>query len=1553
MAMSFRLGFITACLMLYAAHAAAAGAQQMGAGFLHTLWVKSDGTLWAWGDNDYGQLGDGTTTDRLLPVQVGSDDDWVAISAGYWHSLGLKSDGSLWGWGGNMYGQLGDGTTGNRLIPVRIGTANDWVFISAGYGHTLALKANGTLWAWGWNSFGVLGDGTGSDRLLPVQIGSDKTWAFVSAGGFHSMAITANGELWTWGRNDFGQLGDGTTTFKNFPIQVGTDNRWAFVSAGGYHSIAIHANGSLWAWGDNTYGQLGDGTTTGRSSPVRIGLRNDWVWVPAGGYYTMGQRVDGTIWAWGNNGFGQLGDNTFTAKSVPTQIGSERQWVAIAAHDHSLGLKSDGTLWAWGANRSGELGNGETISRRTPVQIAAHPKDTWLSAAGGIHFSVGITSEGTLWSWGYNQFGQLGDGTTEDKALPVQIGTANDWVTVSGGYLHGLAIKADATLWAWGDNGWGQLGDGSTLRKLAPVQIGSDSDWAAVAGSALYHTLALKADGTLWGWGRNDLGQLGLGTTSTREVTPVLIGSDTDWVAIAAGGHHSLALKADGTLWAWGLNDYGQVGDGTVTTRTSPVQIGTDTSWRLISAGYIHSVARKANGTLWVWGGNHQGELGLGDFTARPTPTQVGTDNDWTAIVGKNDTSHAIKSSGVLWGFGDSTFGQLGDGGNSRKLSPVQIGLDDDWVSVARAFYHALAIKSDGTLWAWGQNNHGQLGDGTTVDKNSPILVVLPTSAALRITPSTGFASSGNYGGPFSPQNKSYTLKNTTGAPIDWSASVANTWAGVSATGGTLAPDQSITVTVLINGSAATLAPGAYNDSVTFTNVTDGSGNTTRLVSLSVVTPVPDLVIPTLTSPSPLVSPGQAVRLSETTKNQGTGATQAQTVTRFYWSINSIYDASDTEIGERTVPALAPGASSGPINTDVTIPSTAGVGSYYIIARSDAAGSQAETSETNNTRYITVRIGVDLVVSSMTGPTTPVAPGQTIDVSATTRNQGTAPTNGSTITRFYWSSNSTYDASDTPMGQRSVISLNAGGSVGPVTTSVTIPSSASGGSYYIIARADAENSESETSETNNTRFAVVGVGADLIVPTLTGPTAAVVPGQAITVTDTTRNQGTASTDGTTVTKFYWSTNSTYDTSDLALGERVVATLPAGGTSGPANTSVTIPTAAAGGTYYVIARADAANSQSETSETNNTRFLTIRIGTDLLIPTLTGPTAPVAPGQQVTLSETTRNQGSVATAAATVTRFYWSTNTIFDVSDTPLAERTVGVLGAGASSGPVNTSVTIPATASDGSYYIIARADATNAEAETSETNNTRYVSVGVGRDLVVSALTGPTAAVAAGQTITVFDTTRNQGTAATAGGSVTMLYWSTNSVWDASDTPLAERGVEPLDAQTSSGPAGTSVTVPGTAAVGTYYVIARADANNTESETSETNNTRYLTVRIGVDLVIPTLTGPTTPVAPGQEIVVSETTRNQGSVATTGTTVTRFYWSTNTTFDASDSPLNEHIVGVLGAGATSGVVNTSVTIPATANAGTYYIIALADAGTSESETSETNNTRYRAVNVSF
>lgn len=339
----------------------------------------------------------------------------------------------------------------------------------------------------------------------------------------------------------------------------------------------------------------------------------------------------------------------------------------------------------------------------------------WETVSAGMEHTIAIRSDGTLWAWGFNGSGQLGDGTLIDKKSPVQIGTAADWKSVSAGGNHSLAIKADGTLWAWGHNFNGQVGDGTFgAGRKSPVKIGTATDWKFVAGGRSF-SLAIKTDGTLWAWGDNFFGQLGHGAVA---FAPKQVGTATNWTYVSAGGNHTVALKADNTLWAWGLNTNGQLGDGTTTSKSSPTQIGAATDWLRVATGVDHTLAIKSNGSLWAWGTNDSGQSGNGTIIESHTPLQIGT-SGWKAVAAGDRSSLAINANGTLWAWG-YIIGGVPFGEDETRLSPTQLTAHSNWEIIATGSYHAFAFQSDETLWGWGDGTWGKLGDDTWADYNLP-----------------------------------------------------------------------------------------------------------------------------------------------------------------------------------------------------------------------------------------------------------------------------------------------------------------------------------------------------------------------------------------------------------------------------------------------------------------------------------------------------------------------------------------------------------------------------------------------------------------------------------------------------------------------------------------------------------------------------------------------------------------------------------------------------------------------------------------------------------------
>ena len=781
--------------------------KQVSTGNQYCAAIKTDGTLWTWGSGNSGQLGENNNTTKFTPVTTfAGGTNWKQVSSGYRHCAAIKTDGTLWTWGQGNYGQLGDNTTTTKSTPVTtFAGGTNWKQVSAGFGFCAAIKTDGTLWTWGQGSYGKLGRlNSNPNRLTPVTtFAGGTTWAdtstaepedlyTISAGGFHTAAIKTDGTLWTWGQGTDGQLGDNTTTGKVTPVTTfagGTN--WKQVSSGGYHCAAIKTDGTLWTWGRGGDGQLGDNTTTRKSTPVTtFAGGTNWKQVSSGHFHTAAIKTDGTLWTWGRGIEGQLGTNDVTSKVTPvTTFAGGTNWKQVSSgRFHTAAIKTDGTLWTWGSETDGRLGRlNSNPDRLTPVTTfaggttwadtsTAEPEDLYTISAGGQH-TAAIKTDGTLWTWGQGTYGQLGTNDVTSKFTPVTtFAGGTNWKQVSSGRFHCAAIKTDGTLWTWGLGNFGQLGDHTATNKSTPVTtFAGGTDWKQVSSGG-YHCAAIKTDGTLWTWGSGTSGQLG-GNITTYTFTPVTtFAGGTNWKQVSSGNRHCAAIKTDGTLWTWGQGSGGQLGDNTATDKSTPVTtFAGGTNWKQVSSGYRYCAAIKTDGTLWTWGLGTDGQLGTNTTTSKSTPvTTFAGGTNWKQVSGGFSHCAAIKTDGTLWTWGNVTNGQLGDNTAITKFTPVttfaggtnwkQVSaglshtaalLDDgvdkqlflfgrnssgqlgsspsnftpdqvegnhtNWKQVSSGYRYCAAIKTDGTLWTWGLGTDGQLGTNTTTSKSTPV----------------------------------------------------------------------------------------------------------------------------------------------------------------------------------------------------------------------------------------------------------------------------------------------------------------------------------------------------------------------------------------------------------------------------------------------------------------------------------------------------------------------------------------------------------------------------------------------------------------------------------------------------------------------------------------------------------------------------------------------------------------------------------------------------------------------------------------------------------------
>ncbi|HEX2951098.1 MAG TPA: prepilin-type N-terminal cleavage/methylation domain-containing protein [Armatimonadota bacterium] len=360
-------------------------------------------------------------------------------------------------------------------------------------------------------------------------------------------------------------------------------------------------------------------------------------------------------------------------------------------------------------------GTEDTIEFRHQGKVAASFLD------GHVELTVDIPIPGKLWAWGNNMLGSVGDGTTAfSRPSPVLVAAAPLAIAVSARNYHTLALCNDGSVWGWGYNSYGQLGDSTSTRRT-PVQVPYLSGIVAIA-AGLYHNLALCVDGTVWAAGRNTVGQLGNGSTAASQKYFAPVSGLSGVIAIAAGDSFSLAVRQDGTIWAWGDNSRGQLGDGTTTTRLNPVQVMNISGVKSVAAGSNYAIAVKRDGTVWTWGENNKGQLGDGTTTNSPTPTQVSGISDVVAVTSQNVSTLALKHDGTVWAWGDNAYGQLGNGSTTKSPTPIQTSTLSNVTTIAIAGYASLALTHDGIPMGWGYNLDGRFA-GNPANVLNPIRI--------------------------------------------------------------------------------------------------------------------------------------------------------------------------------------------------------------------------------------------------------------------------------------------------------------------------------------------------------------------------------------------------------------------------------------------------------------------------------------------------------------------------------------------------------------------------------------------------------------------------------------------------------------------------------------------------------------------------------------------------------------------------------------------------------------------------------------------------------------
>lgn len=569
---------------------------------------------------------------------------------------------------------------------------------------------------------------------------SNVIYTAIDAGERHTCALTSQGAVKCWGENLSGQLGneDYEDSFK--PVYVsGLLSGVSAISAGWDHTCAVTSVGGVKCWGGTYYGQLGIDTPYTQRAPVDVtGLASGVVAVSAGEYHTCALTAGGGVKCWGWNSYGQLGNGSTEDSYMPVDVTGLTSGVsAIAAGGgFTCALTSSGGVKCWGYNGHGALGNGSYNDSPTPVDVSGLTSGISKITTGGFH-ACAVTSMGAAKCWGKGEFGELGDGNQVGSSTPVNVsGLASGVISIAAYGFHSCAVTTGGGSMCWGRNEIGQLGNGTTADSPVPVVVSGLASGSSVITAGYLHSCALAANGEARCWGENADGQLGNGVLpySTLPVDVIVLPGGMN--AIAPYYSHNCAVTLGGGAWCWGENDGGQLGNGTMLNSVTPVSVsGLSSGVNSIATGGIHSCAITAGGAAKCWGFNYQGQLGNGTYAWSSVPVNVsGLAGGVSAMAAGDYHTCALTSSGGVKCWGANDYGQLGNGTNTLSNVPVDVnGLTSGVIAIAAGNWHTCALTSGGGVKCWGGNSNGKLGNGSTSDSNLPVDVTGLTSGASAI----------------------------------------------------------------------------------------------------------------------------------------------------------------------------------------------------------------------------------------------------------------------------------------------------------------------------------------------------------------------------------------------------------------------------------------------------------------------------------------------------------------------------------------------------------------------------------------------------------------------------------------------------------------------------------------------------------------------------------------------------------------------------------------------------------------------------------------------------
>lgn len=620
-------------------------ATQVSVGTKHSCARLSNGTVKCWGANEYSQLGDGSTVDSTTALAVmGLPSNINRVIAGGTHSCALTSDGAAWCWGNDTFGQRGDGATDSSgQAPALVSGLSSGVSdIAAGQMHSCAVVINGLVKCWGYNDYGQLGDGSTTHSDIPISASGLIDAVQLRLSSWHSCALLEDARARCWGLND-GTLGDGRFGQSTVPVAVLGNHLFQQLAASlssGVTTCGLREDGQVWCWGKDSWiqgsGQLGDGGSPRALVPTRVNAVGTTLRKLAlGNGYTCGSTASGAVRCWGINNDYQLGDGTnrqalqAVTANLPSAISSLTSGPANVCATLPVASRGTGvyqSMYCWGRNTHGQLGAEHYDPLQTPEYINSAGLQVTSKSIGTFHACLANAPSGTVSCSGLNAFGESGRSITggSNEFLPSEFNLL-DVTQIAVGDEHSCGLLGSGEVYCWGSDQWGQLGDGSSTTNggFSPVQVSGLPAAVVQIASGARFSCALTQTGSVYCWGLNNSGQLGDGSNLARSAAVQVSGLTNTIVEIVARGSSACARRSNGTVRCWGANSEGNLGDGSTEHRFTPVNAVGLTNAQSLAMGVAHTCALDTGNRLYCWGKNESGELGLGTATTRSIPGPV------------------------------------------------------------------------------------------------------------------------------------------------------------------------------------------------------------------------------------------------------------------------------------------------------------------------------------------------------------------------------------------------------------------------------------------------------------------------------------------------------------------------------------------------------------------------------------------------------------------------------------------------------------------------------------------------------------------------------------------------------------------------------------------------------------------------------------------------------------------------------------------------------------------------------------------------------------------